>query len=143
MREFKTILCPTDFSEGSYRALEYAVDFAKQSGGTLLLAHTIHVASGEMQEKGHVLKVDDMMQHVGVKLADARAKYTGDYPKCELVVDFGDPLVKLLEIANTRNADLIVICTHGGSALKHLVIGSVAERLVRHASCPVFVVHGA
>jgi universal stress protein A len=140
MREFKTILCPTDFSEESYRALDYGVRFAKAADGTVLLAHIVHVASGELYQHGHVLKVEDAKQRARALLEDVLQKHMGGYPKYELIVEIGDPYESLNTIANQRKVDLIVVATHGRSGLHHLVMGNVAEKLIRHAPCPVFVV---
>jgi len=140
-REFKTILCPTDFSEESYRAIEYALRFAKAADGTLLLAHVIHVPSGELhQPDGHVLSFDEAKHRTIALLQELREKRLQNYPKCEIMVDIGDPHEVLLGMATQHKADLIVIATHGRSGLTHLVLGSVAEKIIRHAPCPLFVV---
>jgi nucleotide-binding universal stress UspA family protein len=141
MRDFKTILCPTDFSDASYRALDYAVRFARQADGTLLLAHVIHVPTEDLMHPGVLVPSFDDVRVRGQKLLeDVRAQHLGGYAKCELLLDVGDPYEQLMEIANQRNADLIVVCTHGRTGLQHLVMGSVAEKIIRHAPCPVFVV---
>ena len=140
-RDFKTILCPTDFSEESYRAIEYGLRFAKEADGTLLLAHAIHVPSGDLyQPDGHVLTFDEAKQRTLALLAELREKRLHGYPKCEFVVDVGDPHDVLITIATQRKVDLIVVATHGRSELTHLIMGSVAEKLIRHAPCPLFVV---
>lgn len=140
-RDFKTILCPTDFSEESYRAIEYGLRFAKAADGTLILAHVIHVPSGELyQPDGHVLSFEEAKQRTMILLEELRAKRLQNYPKYELLVDIGDPHDVLVSIATQHKADLIVIATHGRSSLQHLVMGSVAEKIIRHAPCPLFVV---
>jgi len=139
-REFKTILCPTDFSEESYRAIEYGLRFAKAAGGTLLLAHVIHVPSGELyQPDGHVLNFEEAKQRTITLLKELCDKRLQSYPQCELLVDIGDPHDVLIRMATQRKADLIVIATHGRGSL-HLVVGSVAEKIIRHSPCPLFVV---
>ena len=140
MREFKTILCPTDFSEDSYRALDYGVRFAKAADGVLLIVHVIHIASGELTEHGHTMKIEAGQQRAQSMLEEARQKYANNYPKCELVLDLGNPYEKLMAIIAQRKVDLFVMSTHGSSGLRHLIMGSVAERLIQHAPCPVFVV---
>jgi universal stress protein A len=140
MREFKTILCPTDFSEDSYRALDYGVRFAKAADGVLLIVHVIHIASGELTEHGHTMKIEAGQQRAQSMLEEARQKYANNYPKCELVLDLGNPYEKLMAIIAQRKVDLVVMSTHGSSGLRHLIMGSVAERLIQHAPCPVFVV---
>ena len=140
-RDFRTILCPTDFSEESYRAIEYGLRFAKAAAGSLLLTHVIHVPSGELyQPDGHVLNFEEAKQHTIALLEELRSKRLHGYAQCELLVDIGDPHEVVLHLATQRKADLIVIATHGRSALQHLVVGSVAEKIIRHAPCPVLVV---
>jgi universal stress protein A len=140
-RDFKTILCPTDFSEDSCRAIEYGVRFARVSDGTLLLAHIIHVPSGELyQPERPTLNFDEATARARALLEDIQQKRTSGYPKCELLVEIGDPYEQLLAIVKRRNVDLIVTATHGRSGIEHLVLGSVAEKVIRHAPCPVFVV---
>ncbi len=144
-REFKTILCPTDFSEDSHQAVEYGADLVRASDGLLLLAHIIHVPSGELyQSVRPTLNFEDATVRARGLLEDIRQTHAGGYAKCELLVEIGDPHEQLIAIARRHNADLIVTATHGRSGLRHLVMGSVAEKLIRHAPCPVLVVrHGA
>jgi nucleotide-binding universal stress UspA family protein len=138
---FKTILCPTDFSEDSYKAIEYGRQFASMTGAKLLLAHIIHVPSGELyRPDGHILTFDEARQRTVALLQELRDKRLGGYQPCELLVDIGDPFDLLMGMSRQHNVDLIVIATHGRSALADLVMGSVAEKIIRHAPCPVFVV---
>ena len=140
-RTFKTILCATDFSEPSYRAIDYGLRFAEVSGGTLLLAHIIHVPSGELyQQAPPTLNFDEAKKRSLTLLQEVRDQRLGGYAKCELLVDIGDPYERLMNIVKERAVDLIVTATHGRSGLGQLLIGSVAEKIIRHAPCPVFVV---
>ena len=140
-REFKTILCPTDFSEESYRAVEYGLRFATVSDGSLLLAHIIHVPTGELyQPDGHVLTFDEAKRRALAQLQAVRQQRLKNYSKCEVLVEIGDPYEQLMAIAKQRKVDLIITATHGRTSLQHLVMGSVAEKIIRHAPCPVLVV---
>jgi nucleotide-binding universal stress UspA family protein len=140
LRQFKTILCPTDFSEESYHAIEYGVSFAKLSDGTVLLAHILHNPTSELfHPEGYTLSFEQAKQRAQSLLEQLRDKRLG-YPKCDLYVDIGDPYEQLMALAKQRNVDLIVVATHGRSAIGDLVLGSVAEKLIRHSLCPVFVV---
>src|SRR5512139_347351 len=137
-REFRTILCSTDFSEDSCRAIEYGVRVAKISDGTVVLAHIIHVPSGELYQPDRpTLTFEEAKARARTLLEDIRRKCTDGYAKCDLLVDIGDPYEQLIAIAKQRAADLIVTATHGRSGLEHLVIGSVAEKIIRYAPCPV------
>jgi len=137
---FKMILCPIDFSEPSIRAAEHAVGFARDTGGTLLLAHIIHVPTGELyQPDGHTLTFAEATERTRSRLADVQRTRLGNYANCECVVDVGDPYAQLLAIATQRGVDLIVLAARGEGAVAHLLVGSVADKLIRHAPCPIFV----
>ncbi len=144
LREFKSILCPTDFSEESYRAIDYGLHFARVWDATLLLAHIIHTPTGELYEQVddvvHVLTFDEATRRDKARLEEIRNTRLRGYANCEVLVDIGDPYQQLMAIAQQRQVDLIVIATHGRSALEHLILGSVAEKIIRHALCPVLVV---
>ncbi len=144
LSEFKTILCPTDFSDESFLAIAYGLRFAQSTDGTLLIAHIVHIPTGELYETAggtaHVMTFDEARHRDLARLEEIRAQQLGGYAKCELLVDVGEPYDQLMAIAQQRQVDLIVTATHGRTGLRHLVLGSVAERIIRHAPCPVFVV---
>jgi universal stress protein A len=140
-REFRTVLCGTDFSEASYRAVDYGLRFARNAEGTLIVAHVIHVPAGDLLgEKAYTLNFQEAEARVQALLQELFANQLDGYPKCELRVEVGDPAEQLLKLAGERKVDLIITATHGRSGLAHLVMGSVAEKIIRHAPCPVFVV---
>ena len=140
-REFHTVLCGTDFSEASYRAADYGLRFAKNALGTLILTHVVHVPAGDLlAEKAYTLNFQEAEARVMGFLQELQAGRLGGYPKCELRVEVGDPAEQLLKIARERKVDLVITSTHGRSGLAHLVMGSVAEKIIRHAPCPVLVV---
>ena len=139
LRQFKTILCPTDFSEESYHALEYGVSFARLSEGTVLLAHVLHDPTSDVfHPEGYTLSFEQTKQHAQSLLETLRDKL--DYAKCELFVDIGDPFEQLMLRARQRNVDLIVTATHGRTGITDLVLEDVPEKLIRNSPCPVFVV---
>lgn len=140
-REFKTIMSPTDFSEESLRALEYARRFAEMSQGTILVPHVIHISTEELyDEHGHWRSFQELEKRAHEKLAEIRQTVLKDYPHVELIVSVGNPFEELMRLAQERKVDLLVISTHGRSNFQYLLIGSTAEKLIRHAPCPVFVV---
>lgn len=141
VREFKTILCPIDFSGASYHALEYAVRFATASGAKLIVPHILHdTMSPEFRPGGHAIPFTDVKRAAAAKLNEVWTEKMGSYANTSLIVEVGDPFSEILAIAEAHGADLLITATHGRTGLKHLLIGSVAEKLVRHAACPVFVV---
>lgn len=139
-RDFKKILCATDFSERSYHAIDYALRFAKISNGTLILAHIVHVPAGDLMGEEYTLNFSEAESRARKMLEELRVARLGGYPNCEIVVEAGDPAEHILKIAKTNDVDLIVTATHGRSTLASLVMGSVAEKIIRHAPCPVFIV---
>ena len=141
VREFKKILCPTDFSDASYHALEYALQFVRRSKGTLIVPHILHdTMSPEFRPSGHALPFEAVAEAAAAKLQEVWQEKLDSYPDCKFPVEIGDPFSEILTIQKDTNADLVVISTHGRTGLTHVLIGSVAEKLVRHATCPVFVI---
>jgi nucleotide-binding universal stress UspA family protein len=140
-REFKTILCGTDFTERSYTALEYALRFAKLADGVLIVAHFVHVPSGEFYGGGEWPRTFQEARGRAQKvLEELHATRLQGYPKTQFVVDIGTPAELLIQLAKDRRVDVVVTATHGRSELADLIMGSTAEKLIRHAPCPVFVV---
>jgi len=138
---FKRVLCPTDYSEAAQRAIEYALRVAQPSDAEIVLAHVLHVAEGDMaDERGRWLKLDEALALQAKKLGEIQQSLLGGYPKCSVEVPIGSPAEKILEIAAARDVDLIVTGTRGRSEIVGLLLGSVADKLVRHAICPVMVV---
>jgi nucleotide-binding universal stress UspA family protein len=140
-RDFKRILSPTDFSPDSLRALEYARRFAELSGGQVIVPHVIHVSTEELyDEHGRWRSFQELERRAHEKLAEIRQQIFADFPRAEFLVLVGNPFEEIMRLLQERNVDLLVICTHGRSGFQHLLIGSTAEKLIRHAPCPVFVV---
>jgi universal stress protein A len=138
--KLKSILVPIDFSKISQKALEYAVPLAKQFEAKITLLYAIeplpypvdltYVSMGE----GFPIKPLE-------KELNALAKNTIE-PQLlkEVLVRVGTAFEVITNVARDCKADLIVITTHGHTGLKHVFMGSTAERVVRHAPCPAFVV---
>jgi universal stress protein A len=143
-RDFKTIMCGTDFTEDSYRALAYALRFAKLADGVLIVVHSVDVPSGDVYTSAEWPRTfDEARARAKEMLAEVHATQLEGYPKAELRAEIGPPAKTLLELAKTCKVDMLVTATHGRSELADLIMGSTAEKLIRHAPCPVFVVrHG-
>lgn len=139
----KRILVPVDFSDYSVKALRYAVRFAEQFGASLVLVHVAEpvrypesiIIPPEMEEANR-----DLMKRTRVALDQFAAREVPARLACQRVVQLGSAYAEIAAAAKAANADLIVIATHGHTGLKHLVLGSTAERVVRHAPCPVLTV---
>jgi universal stress protein A len=140
-RDFKKVLCGTDFTEHSYSALAYALRFAKLAEGTLIVAHFVHVPTDDIYaHEAWPRTFEEASARAREMLAELQTTRLENYPKTELVVDIGPPAEKLIELATARQVDVIATASHGRSELVDLIMGSNAEKLIRHAPCPVFVV---
>jgi universal stress protein A len=141
--EIGRVLVPVDFSDCSLKALHYAVRFAEQFGSKLILSHVV-----ESYPVDYVFGIKEAMDSNQWRFDQARAQLKWmceslAWPRtvtAEEIVLFGKPFHQICEAAKERNADLIIIATHGRTGLQRLQLGSTAERVVRHAPCPVLVV---
>ncbi|MCA9612651.1 MAG: universal stress protein [Sandaracinus sp.] len=136
------ILVPTDFSKASNLALEAANLLAKQNDAKVTLVHVFEprgvLFGGEPgMEDGHGV-AKDVEAKIHAELEKVARERFPDVSKIKTALVISESAVKgIVEYAERENVDLIVIATHGRSGLSRMLIGSVAEKVVRHASCPV------
>lgn len=136
------ILVPTDFSKASTLALEAANLLAKQNDAKVTLVHVFEprgvLFGGEPgMEDGHGV-AKDVEAKIHAELEKVARERFPDVSKIKTALVISESAVKgIVEYAERENVDLIVIATHGRSGLSRMLIGSVAEKVVRHASCPV------
>ncbi|MES0363072.1 MAG: universal stress protein [Desulfobacteria bacterium] len=141
--EIKRILCPTDFSATAQKALEYAVFLASSHNAELLLLHVVDHLHGFdnyliLSLTPHEV-AERMEKHAKENLSDVTNQIK-ETVKIEKAVRHGKTSVQIIEMAREVKADLIVMGSHGRTGVSHVIIGSVAEAVVRHAYCPVLVV---
>lgn len=138
----KRILVPIDFSDPSSKALRYAVGFAEQFGAVLSLVHVLeldpYVNRLLNQLPGSLER--DMAKHAEEKLAALAQSEIHELIPVRHHVRIGKPYQEIVALAKSSKFDLIIMPTQGLTGLKHAVIGSTAERVVRYAPCPVLVV---
>jgi nucleotide-binding universal stress UspA family protein len=140
---FRNILCPIDFSPGSREAMRVAIDLLAGKDARLQLVHVftppyVYGPEAAFPETMMVQLREDAERELA-KWKDEAAAVAGDRVTSRLVV--GTPWHELIELAKQSPAvDLIVMGTHGRTGLKHVLLGSVAEKVVRHAPCAVLVV---
>ncbi len=157
--ELKNILCAVDFSETSDHALRYARALASAHDSRLTLFHVVQMPSlasfptlfdrnaadqydeyGVPQLRSSIVNMDAIRGAASEKLEELLEICRGDAIECSGEVAVGDPYSELVKKAAEDAFDLIVMGTHGQSGLKELLIGSVAEKVVRKAPCPVLTV---
>ena len=144
----KRILVPTDFSEPSDAAFAYAKELAEAFDASI---HLLTVVEDPLSQpwalESYGTSLADVLEdfkanarkHLEQALPDAdRMKY-----KAELVTAVGLPFTQIVKYATAHHVDLIVIGTHGRGGFAHAILGSVAERVVRFAPCPVLTVRSA
>lgn len=143
----RKILVPVDFSEYSSKALEYALSFAAQFQASLIL---LHVVEPTVYPENYMVlppaldEINQAMIKAGQDRLEAlRREQVGDRAPAEAVVRVGRAYFEIAEAARALDTDMIIIATHGYTGLKHVLLGSTAERVVRHAPCPVLTVRQA
>jgi len=136
------ILVPCDFSDCSVAALAQAAALARLTGGSLVLLHVIEPAVPGFLTEGTVSRQTQglLREKVGQELAALAKAQAGGVNLGRPLIKAGKPWEVIVSTASKAGADLIVLGTHGYTGLKHAVLGSVAEGVVRHALCPVLVV---
>jgi nucleotide-binding universal stress UspA family protein len=143
--DWKRICCPIDFSDASRAAMEVAADLARHFGAELVLLHAYPIP-GYTFPDGSVVASPKMMQ----ELADqaqrhleewrAEAERLSGNPRVLAEKAIGEPAAEIVSFARGRGVDLLVLGTHGRTGLEHALMGSIAERVVRRAHCPVLTV---
>jgi nucleotide-binding universal stress UspA family protein len=140
---FTKILCPTDFSAGSERALRVAARIANESSAELVIAHAWYVpppaVAGEYVFPPYLIQdmVDDSQRSLDIAVRDvteAGAKHVSG----KLVT--GIPWVEITQLLEAQAFDLCVLGTHGRTGVSRILLGSVAEKIIRHAPCSVLAV---
>ena len=144
--EIRSILLPTDFSECARHAVPVAAQLARLVGARVLCLHVVEpvVPAVGWTPIAEPLPVAD----VGEQLEDSAARELPRFAGCEEfegldvedVIARGEAASEIVRVARERDADLIVISSHGRTGLGRILFGSTAESVVRHAQCPVLVV---
>jgi nucleotide-binding universal stress UspA family protein len=141
MLPFKKILYPTDFSEPSYEALKAANELALHFSAELCLVHVVSPdaqTSPDLAGSGLVLQeIETLAEN---SLQEVVRQRVPEELRTRQIVLLGEAADEIIQISEEIKADIIVIATHGQTGWRHLVFGSVAERVVRLAHCPVLTI---
>ncbi|MGA3086413.1 MAG: universal stress protein [Thermodesulfobacteriota bacterium] len=148
MAAIKKILVPTDFSKFSDNALKQAVEMAKEKKAKIYLFHVINIVQQcavdycldyatvkDLEQKSMQSSKDMIQKQILRVVKSSDVDVVSDVRK-------GTPYQEILKEQEDKKIDLIVIATHGQTGLKGYLLGSVADKVARHAKCPVFLVRG-
>ena len=135
MATLKRILAPTDFSDLSAEGVRYACKLAKDVGAQVVILNVVVLDEsnvvGKREMEAHKQRLDEFVSRVTHRAADLKLR--------EVVVA-GQPYGAIVDCAEKEHIDLIVMSSHGRSGLSRMLIGSVTDKLLRAATCPVLVV---
>lgn len=142
---FKTIVCGIDFSSASLQARDYALSLAQEAEGRLVLAHVIE--NLDLLQEPSMYARFDVAEYMRVVEASALERLSALIPETartwcqpELAIGHGKAYRELVRIARERQAELLVLGTHGRGAIDAAIFGSTTGHVVRHAPCPVLTV---
>jgi nucleotide-binding universal stress UspA family protein len=142
--QFRHILAPTDFSEYSKQAVTSALEWAQKFGAKLTILHVIELppypVEGYVPPSVSTTFMDDLERQATTDLAQLVPEAENAGVAVARVAAVGTPYRKIIDLAEAEQVDLIVMATAGRTGFSHLIMGSIAERVVRTASCPVLTI---
>jgi|GEM_PF-200292 len=149
MKETNVIIVPVDFSEATDIQVEYANNMAGKLSAVMHFVHIFNFnhfsdfyAGDVMLGAAYYLECEEeLFSNAKRKMADLVKKNRKECPECTGQVITGDPVDELVEFAQEKDADLIIISTHGAKGLEKILLGSVAGRVVKRAHCPVLTIN--
>ena len=131
----RTILVPIDFSEFSYKSLDYAVAFAEQSGAEIILLHVVPTTyvNSDMIGFDYTAISREAAKITEGQLERLRAKRVPGESRARIASRIGRPVEEIIDAAQEMKADIIIMSTHGYTGLRHAFLGSTTENVVRYA----------
>lgn len=139
MKKNMTIIVPVDFLKSADKLVDYSTSMAEKLSAVIHFIHVVTFPTGDA-----MVGAPFGAEYEGKMLADAQARmsnlladYSESFPACTGEVVIGDPVDKIIQIAEVKDSDLIIISTHGARGLEKILLGSVAERVLTRAHCPV------
>jgi nucleotide-binding universal stress UspA family protein len=140
----QSILVATDFSDGAHHGLAKAAELAREVGAKVTVCHVLDPAplgAVPVRGDGAPLEPTEVERAIHEALRDVVSKYFSDIEATKTaLITSPNAAQGICHYASKEDTDLIVLSTHGRTGLAHLLIGSVAEKVVRHAPCPVLTV---
>lgn len=145
----KNILVPIDFSDRSSEALDFAIEFNKKVNGQIILMHAIimpattFVSSGEMGlDHAKAFYQGEYIKGVHNRLEEWAERVSDGGHSVKTQLKYGHPFQKINEIISDEKVNWIIMGSNGASGLKEVFVGSLTERVIRHADCPVIAIKG-
>jgi universal stress protein A len=143
MPRVRKILAPTDFSDLSKVGIRYALEMARDITAEVIVYHAIDVGEQWGNRRTQVSLYRNLLEESRRLLDRFLAENFADcidLVEVRQVVEFGRPYKNIVEEAATEGVDIIVMSTYGRTGIDHVILGSVTEKVVAHAPCPVLVV---
>jgi nucleotide-binding universal stress UspA family protein len=143
MPKVKKVLAPTDFSELSKAGIRYALELARDTSAEVIVYHAIDVGEEWKEIRAEITPYHDMIednQRLLDKFLSEHFADCIDLVEVRQLVEFGVSHKNIVDTAQRESVDLIVMSTHGRTGLDHIILGSVTEKVVARAHCPVLVV---
>ncbi|MEW6194043.1 MAG: universal stress protein [Bacteroidota bacterium] len=145
MFDIKKIIVPTDFSKLSFSALEYALDLAERMDATIHLIYVLEKTPPFLAIRSIDVSEEDVIRNMEEEARKQLSKTATEFRmesnvKIMEVLRKGNDYEEIVNYSKEINCDLIVIATHGRTGVLHTLLGSVAEKVIRYAKCPVLVI---
>jgi universal stress protein A len=143
MPRIKKILAPTDFSELSKLGIRYALETARDVSAEVIVYHTVDVSGDWLARPTDYGPARDLLEESNRRLDSFLADNFADcidLVEVRHVVEFGAPHKNIVEKAASEGVDMIVMSTHGRTGVDHFMLGSIAEKVVARAPCPLLII---
>ncbi|NTU97527.1 MAG: universal stress protein [Chlorobiaceae bacterium] len=141
MIRIQTILCPVDFSDASRNALRYAKEFARNMHASVYLLNIVEPRPMAVDISLNYVPVEEELEKAASDdLREILGEFSAEGIKAECGVQIGNPSDSILDAIDRLDANLVIMGSHGKKGLSRLIMGSVAETVVRKANCPVLTV---
>lgn len=143
MKEINRIVVPVDFLEHTDKLIDYAVYMAEKLSAVPYFFHVVDFYTGTaiLDTSYFQVCVEHLLADVKTKMSHLLEDMSERFPGCNGEVVTGEPVDKIIEFAQDKHADLIIISTHGAKGLERIMLGSVAERVLKRAHCPVLIMN--
>jgi universal stress protein A len=135
---YNRVLCPLQFDNHSVATLSVAKDIARLNKGKLFVMHVVSQVSDPTRVGGPSMVVHDE-KVAEQRMAELEKEHFGDIDH-EIIIRFGHPAEEIIKAEHDFGIELVVMATHGRTGVSHLILGSVAEQVVRESVCPVLTI---